>query len=343
MVRYLTIFSINRNQTKMQIITLEEHVTFPELTNLIPKEILANQSVDQSAKLEKLAPKLADVNGERLTSMNESGISLQILSVAGAGADLLNAEDGPAFAKQYNDILAQKVAGNPDRFAAFAHLPMTNPGAAADELERTVKTYYFKGALINGMTQGLFLDHEMFTPLLQRAEYLDVPIYLHPGLPPKAVVDAYYSGLPDGGGTVLSVAGWGWHSETAIHILRLIISGTMDRYPKLKFIIGHMGEMLPMMMARCDDRFGVKQAGINERSISQTLKEQVYITTSGVFTLPPLMVALETFGIDNILFSVDYPFSKNEDGVEFLKSIPLPEDQIEKIAYLNAEKLLKLV
>lgn len=326
----------------MKIITLEEHVTFPELTQLIPKETLANQSVDQSSKLGKLAAKLADVNGERLTSMDENGISLQILSVAGAGADLLSSEEGPALARQYNDLIAQKISENPTRFTAFAHLPLTNPAAAADELERTIKTYNFKGALISGMTQGLFLDHLMFAPLLERAEKLDVPIYLHPGLPPKAVVDAYYSGLPGDAGTVLSVAGWGWHSETAIHILRLIISGTLDRYPGLKIIIGHMGEMLSVMMARCDDRFGTKEAGVNERTISQTLKGQVYITTSGIFTLPPLMAALETFGIDNILFSVDYPFSKNEDGVAFLRSIPLPEDQVEKIAYLNAEKLLKL-
>lgn len=326
----------------MRIITLEEHVTFPEMVKLIPENILANQSVDQSTKLGKLAPKLADVNGERLASMDETGISLQVLSVAGAGADLLDPENGPAFARQYNDMLAQKITENPDRFTAFAHLPMTAPEEAAEELERTVKTLNFKGALINGMTQGRFLDHPIFAPVLERAEKLEVPIYLHPGLPPKAVVAAYYSGLPNDGGTALSVAGWGWHSETAIHILRLIISGTLDRYPKLKIIIGHMGEMLPVMMARCDERFGVKDAGTNQRPISQTLKEQVFITTSGIFTLPPLIAALETFGIDNILFSVDYPFSKNEEGVRFLKSIPLPGGQVEKIAYLNAEKLLKL-
>lgn len=326
----------------MRIITLEEHVTFPELTKLIPENIISNQSVDQSAKLGKLALKLADVNGERLDSMNESGISMQVLSVAGAGADLLDPDNGPDFARKYNDTLAQKIAENLDRFAAFAHLPMTDPEAAAEELERTITTHHFKGALINGLTQGRFLDHHLFAPVLEKAEKLDVPIYLHPGLPPKAVVAAYYSGLPEDAGTALSIAGWGWHSETAIHILRLIVSGTFDRYPKLKMIIGHMGEMLPMMMARCDERFGVKQAGINERTVSQTLKEQVYITTSGVFTLPPFMVALETFGVDNILFSVDYPFSTNEDGVRFLRSIPLPEDQLEKIAFRNAEKLLKL-
>jgi uncharacterized protein len=163
---------------------------------------------------------------------------------------------------------------------------------------------------------------------------------LHPGLPPKAVADAYYSGLPRHAGDALAISGWGWHSETAIHVLRLIISGTFDKYPKLKLIIGHMGEMLPMMMARCDDKFRINHAGINQRSVSQTLKEQVYITTSGVFTLPPLMIALETFGIDNVLFSVDYPFSTNEDGKRFLDNLPLSASEIQKIAYLNTERLL---
>jgi len=324
----------------MKIITLEEHVTFPELTGLIPEEILRQRSIEHLPMIQRVAHKLADIDGDRLCSMNKHGITMQVLSVAGAGADLLPVDEGTRFARLYNDALVARIAIHPNRFAAFAHLPMTNPAAAADELERTVKTYGFKGALINGLTQDCFLDHPRFAPLLLRAEQLNVPIYLHPGLPPKAVADAYYSGLPKHAGDALSISGWGWHSETAIHVLRLIISGTLDKYPKLKLIIGHMGEMLPMMMARCDDKFKINNAGINQRSVSQTLKEQVYITTSGVFTLPPLMIALETFGIDNVLFSVDYPFSSNEDGRRFLDSIPLPVNEIHKIAHLNAERLL---
>jgi predicted TIM-barrel fold metal-dependent hydrolase len=326
----------------MRIVTLEEHVTFPELTNQIPKPATAGHTMGQSPMMEKLAPKLADITGERLASMDKSGISLQILSVVGIGANLLSAEKAPAFAKQYNDLLAQKIKALPNRFAAFAHLPTTNPAAAADELERTVKEHQFKGAQINGLTNDLFLDDEQFSPILQRAQQLDVPIYLHPGLPPKAVVDAYYSSLPKQAGTLLSVAGWGWHSETAIHILRLIVSGTFDKYPKLKIIIGHMGEMLPMMMARCDGKFEPNQAGANQRTISQTLKNQVFITTSGIFTQPPLQAAIDTFGIDNIMFSVDYPFSTNKEGRDFLDNMKLSQEDTEKIAHGNADRLLKL-
>jgi predicted TIM-barrel fold metal-dependent hydrolase len=326
----------------MRVVTLEEHITFPELTSRIPHELLATRSIDQSPVMQNLLPKLQDIGGARLKSMDDNGIGLQVLSVAGAGADLLDPGEGTSFARAYNDAIAGKIKDFPGRFAAFAHLPMSAPMEAARELERTVKTHGFAGALINGLTNDKFLDNPEFAPILARAEQLHVPIYLHPGLPPKAVADAYYSNLPKHSGMLLSIAGWGWHSETAIHVLRLIISGTFDRYPKLKLIIGHMGEMLPMMMVRCDNAFKPEKAGINQRSIVETLREQVFITTSGIFTNPPLMAAVETFGIDNILFSVDYPFSTNEQGKAFLDQIPLSFQQIEKIAHGNAERILHL-
>lgn len=326
----------------MRIVTLEEHLSFPELISQIPKDLIPTENFFRSPMMEKIAPKLADCTGARLQSMDQNGITMQVLSVAGLGADLLSPEEGPAFASRYNDAIASKIRDYPDRLSAFAHLPMTAPEAAADELERTVGKYAFKGALINGLTKDKFLDDKSFDPILARAEKLDVPIYLHPGLPPKAVVDAYYSGLPKHSGILLSIAGWGWHSETAIHVLRLIISGTFDRFPKLKLIIGHMGEMLPMMMVRCDSQFIPGMIGINQRTVIETLHDQVFITTSGIFTNPPLMVAIDTFGIDNIMFSVDYPFATNEQGKKFLDAMPLRIDQIEKIAHVNADKLIKL-
>lgn len=334
-----------KNKTdKVRIVTLEEHLSFPAMTQKIPEQATGKNAIEHSPAIQKVAPKLADITGERLRSMDDNGITMQILSVSGSGADLLNAESGPMFAREYNDNIANKIKDYSSRFSAFAHLPMSAPEAAADELERTVKSYGFKGALINGLTNDEFLDHPKFSPIFKRAEQLDVPIYLHPGLPPQSVVDAYYSNLPKEAGMLLSIAGWGWHSETAIHILRLFVSGIFDRYPKLKLIIGHMGEMIPMMMARCDNAFKPGQAGINERTLIDTLREQVHITTSGLFTLPPLITAIDTFGIDNIMFSVDYPFSTNEQGKQYLESIKskLGEEQLNKIAHTNADKLLIL-
>lgn len=324
----------------MRIVTLEEHVTFPNFVSRLPENV---HGVHQLPSIRSLSEKLADVAVARLESMDASGIAMQVLSVAGPGAELLPPTEGPSFARAYNDAVAAQIAPYPDRFAAFAHLPMTNPEAAAFELARSAAELGFKGALINGMTGGEFLDHPRFAPLLACAERLGLPIYLHPGPPPSAVAEAYYGGLPKSAGTVLSISGWGWHSETAIHVLRLIVSGTLDRYSGLQLIIGHMGEMLPVMMARCDKKFKVNDAGVNRRPISQTLKDQVFITTSGVFTLPPLMAAIDTFGIGNILFSVDYPFSNNSEGRQFLDSIPLARHQLAQISHANADRLLHLV
>jgi predicted TIM-barrel fold metal-dependent hydrolase len=326
----------------MRIVTLEEHISFPEMTNKIPKEDLGG--FGQSETMQRLAPKLADVTGERLKSMDDNGITMQVLSVDSSGANLVNQADAPAFATQYNDLIAERIKGFEDRFTAFALLPMTAPLAAADELERVVTECNFRGAMIRGLTQDKFLDHPEFGPIFERAEKLDVPIYLHPGLPPKGVADIYYSGLPNRSGMseALACYGWGWHSETALHVLRLLFSGVFDKYPKLNLVIGHMGEMLPMMMVRSERVFKPGNGGANQRTLTDTFHQQVHITTSGFFTQPPLKIALDTFGIDNIMFSVDYPFSTNEMGIEFLNAIELPEADIAKIAHGNADKLLKL-
>jgi predicted TIM-barrel fold metal-dependent hydrolase len=326
----------------MRIVTLEEHISFPEMAGKIPKEALGG--FGQSAAMQRIAPKLADITGERLNSMDANGITVQVLSVDSSGANLLNSQEGPAFASEYNDLIAERIAGFENRFTAFAHLPMTAPMAAADELERTVKEHHFRGAMIRGLTQDQFLDQPEFAPIFERAEKLDVPIYLHPGLPPKGIADIYYSGLPNHSGMAEALAcyGWGWHSETALHVLRLLFSGIFDKYPKLKLIIGHMGEMLPMIMARSEKAFKPGNGGANQRTLTDTFRDQVYITTSGFFTQPPLKIALDTFGTDNIMFSVDYPFSTNEMGIEFLNAIELPGEQVEKIAHGNADKLLNL-
>ena len=327
----------------MRIVTLEEHISLPEMADQIPKEALGG--FGQSERMQQLIPKLADITGERLKSMDDNGITMQVLSVDSSGANLLSPQEGPAFARQYNDLIAKKIAGFEGRFTAFAHLPMTAPIAAADELERSVKEYNFRGAMIRGLTKNKFLDQPEFAPIFERAQKLDVPVYLHPGLPPKQVADIYYSELPNHSGMseALACYGWGWHSETALHVLRLLYAGIFDKYPKLNLIIGHMGEMLPMMMARSERAFKPGNGGANQRTLTETFHQQVHITTSGFFTQPPLKIALDTFGIDNILFSVDYPFSTNEMGIEFLNAIELPDEKIAKIAHGNADKLLNLM
>jgi uncharacterized protein len=326
----------------MRIVTLEEHVSFPEMTAHLPEEI--QKSRQQSAAALHMESKLADISGERLSSIKECNISRQVLSVENTDVYLLPDHLAPTFAAKYNDLIADKIKPYPEVFTAFALLPMTTPKAAADELERTVKTYGFRGAMIKGLINGEFLDAPKFAPIFKRAEKLGVPIYIHPGIPPQGVIDAYYSNVGETTGPNEAIAcyGWGWHSETAIHILRLLSAGIFDTYPELKIIIGHMGEMLPMMWTRSNRVFQPGNAGKNKRTLIDTFREQLYITTSGFFTQPPLQLALETIGIDNILFSVDYPFSSNQMGIDFLNNIQLPQEQLAKIAHQNADKLLKL-
>jgi len=324
----------------MRIVTLEEHFIAPSLVRRINPEAILKRGFPPGfgAPLEK---QLADLEALRLTEMDDAGITVQVLSASGPGADLLDGAEGIAFAREINDVLGKAMAAHPNRLAGFAHLPVRSPQAAADELERTVREFGFCGALINGLTEGRFLDDPRFEPILARAEQLDVPIYVHPNLPPPSVREAYYEGLPGDAGFRLSMAAWGWHSEVAIHVLRLVVSGALDRHPRLKVIIGHMGEGLPAMLVRADKALAGDVRHLT-RSVGQTIHDQVWVTTSGLFTLPPLEIALAVFGADRVLFSIDYPYSSNRQGKEFLDGLKLPAADLEKLAHGNADRLLKL-
>jgi uncharacterized protein len=324
----------------MRIVALEEHFSVPELVGRIDPDAIARHGYPPGfgSNLEK---QLSDLGALRIAEMDEAGITMHVLSASGPGAYLLDGADGIGFARDINDVLKKAVAAHPERFAGFAHLPMRTPQAAADELERTVRDLGFCGALINGLTEGRFLDDPRFDPILARAEQLDVPIYLHPNLPPPAVRDAYYSGLPGQTGFRLSTAAWGWHSETAIHVFRLVLSGTLDRHPRLRLIIGHMGEGLAAMMTRSDKILSAEAHQL-KRSVRQTILDQVTVTTSGMFTQPPLDTLLAIFGIDRVMFSIDYPYSSNRAGRDFLDKLKWPAADLEKLAHGNADRLLKL-
>jgi uncharacterized protein len=324
----------------MRIVALEEHFDVPALVRRIDSNAIARFGFPPGSG-GPLAAKLADLGALRLAEMDEAGITVHVLSASGPGANLLEGNEGVAFARDINDILGKAVATHPDRFAGFAHLPTNSPEACADELERTVRDLGFCGALINGVTGGRFLDDARFAPILARAEALDVPIYLHPGLPPREVFHAYYDGLPGSTGFRLSTSAWGWHSETAIHVMRLVLSGALDRYPKLKLIIGHMGEGLAAMMVR-SDKILTPEAPHLKRSVKQTILDQVWVTTSGLFTAPPLETLLAVFGPERVMFSIDYPFSTNRTGRDFIDTLKLPAADLEKFAHGNADRLLKL-
>ena len=331
----------------LRIVTLEEHLVIPELARRIdPAIVQAARGIfvggDKTPPVVDKRTQLVDVGEARLADMDEAGITVQVLSLVGPGSELLTGTEATGLARELNDALAQKVAAHPARYAAFTHLPTGEPEGAADELERCVGTHGFVGGFVHGTTHGLFLDDPRFEPLLARFETLDVPLYLHPAPPPKPVRDAYYGGLPGHAGVLMSTAGWGWHSETAIHVLRLVLSGVLDRHPRLKLIIGHMGEGLAAMFARCDQVFADECRDRLTRTVSRTITDQVWVTTSGFFSLPPLLPLLMAFGADRVMFSVDYPFSPNRKGRDFLDALPIsPEDKV-KLAHGNADRLLGL-
>ena len=333
----------------MRIVALEEHFSLPTIAahagaNAAPKPAAADGNT-MPAVVRNVAEKITDLGTGRVEDMDLFGISVQVLSKAGnhigPSADLFDGDEAVAFARNLNNELARTIAERPDRFVAFAHLPTSIPEAAADELERTVTEHGFKGALISGTIRGAFLDDPKFAPLLARAERLEVPLYIHPGMPPADVRKAYYDGFAPKISFGLATFGWGWHYETALHVMRLAVSGTFDAYPRLNWIIGHMGEGLPAMLARCEHQFATDLSYLS-RPLSKTITDQVYVTSSGFFTIPPFMVALETFGIDRLMFAVDYPYASNEDGRGFLDSLPLSKRDLAKVAHRNADRLLKL-
>ena len=332
-------------------IGLEEHVQFSSFNARLPRPI--QEDAQQWGKLAgavlgEVQSKLDEVGPKRLAAMDQACTAIQVLSVGNAGAPQLEGEEAVAFAREYNDEIALRIRSSPqpDRFRAFAHLPAAQPEAAAAELERCVLQLGFVGALICGMVAGKFLDDPMFEPLLAAAERLDVPLYLHPALPPDAVKQAYLHTSERFTPTmqaVLSAFGWTWHQEVGLHVLRLCYTGTLDRHPKLKLVIGHHGEMLPMMMQREDGTatvFGLK------RPVSAMLREQVWVTLSGMFSMPPLRCAIDTFGAEHVCWSVDYPYQPLavEQGQLFTKMMAdsMGAAQFQAIMFANAKQLLKL-
>jgi len=328
----------------MRVVALEEHFTVPALAKRIDPGAISRRGFrPRNPPKHGVNPitLLPDIGEARLKSMDEAGITLQVLSNTGPGPDLVPGADGVVLAREMNDHLAAAVARHPDRFAGFAVLPMASPDACPAELVRCVKQLGFVGALINGTTDGRFLDHPSYDLLLSAAVELDVPIYIHPHLAPEPVRQAYYSELPAGAARSLESASWGWHQETAIHVLRMVFAGTLDKHPRLKLIIGHMGEMLPVMLRRVDES-SANDVDHLKRAPSRAILDQVWITNSGIFSEPPFLAALTTFGIDRIMFSVDYPYAPNSKGREFLDKISLAPADMEKLTHKNADALLKL-
>ena len=314
-------------------------IAFEEHFSAVGFEAYSKAFVGQidPAAAAQLNARLADFDAMRLQDMDQAGIDYVILSQTGPGVQVEpDTAVAIARARENNDFLAAKVAGNPGRFGGFASLPMQDPKAAADELERTVKELGFKGALVNGHTNGVYYDGAAYDPFWERMQALDVPLYLHP-------FDAYgatyaYSGHPE-----IAGATWGWGVETATHALRLLFGGVFDRYPRLKIILGHMGEGLPFQRWRFDSRFAVYPNGVTlERAPSEYIGTNIVITTSGVCSPGALMGAIAEMGPEAVMFSVDYPYESSSIAADFIEQAPMDDATRHLVCHGNAERLFKL-
>ena len=314
-------------------IALEEHFTTPALAeNYVAKP---TRSATLLADIER---RLADFDGMRLETMDKAGIALAVLSVTTPGVQAIaDAETAIALARDANDRLALEVQKRPQRYAGFAHLPMQDADAAADELQRAVKELGFKGALINGQTNGTYLDADMYLPFWERVQDLDVPIYLHPG--ELADHPAMFAGRPELNGAV-----WAWTADTGSHALRLVFSGIFTRFPKLRIILGHMGETLPYLLWRFDSRWQ-EELGEDlppEALPSAIIKRHFAVTTSGVCDPGALAAAIAALGEDSVMFSVDYPYEDTPTAAAFIDSAPISGAVRAKVCHGNAARLLRL-
>ena len=283
---------------------------------------------------------LLEVGEKRIQSMDDCGIDIQVLSHGAPSTQRIGAETGVQVAKAANDYLYEVCQAHPDRLAGFAALPTGDPAAAADERARTVNELGFKGAMIHGLIgeEKLFPDDKRFWPIFDRAQGLDVPIYIHPANPHPAVIEAYLKDYAEAYPGVVN-AGWGFTMETATMGIRLVLSGVFDKYPNLKFILGHLGETLPFLMWRID--MALNRPGNEGVAFREIFTSQFYITTSGFFSDPALLCCIQEMGVEHILFAIDYPFVPNEPGPKWMERLMINNKDKAKILHGNAERLLK--
>ncbi len=331
----------------MRVISLEEHYATGAFLEGPGRDLVAwiEEARDHpqvAAGYAKLVEDLCDLGEGRVTGMDAAGVDVQVLSLTSPGVEQLAPDEAVALAREANDSLAEAVGRRSDRLAGFAALPTPAPEAAAEELDRVVRGHGFVGALINGHTRGRYLDDAFFGPILERAEALGVPIYLHPTPPPRAVIETSYTGdFAPGVAGGLATAAWGWHVETATHLLRIILGGAFDRYPGLQIVVGHMGEGLPFFMPRLGLALPRETTGL-ERPVGDYLRENVYYTFGGFNWTQAFLDLLLQVGAGRIMFSADHPYASMAEAIAFLEGLPVSPADREKIAHGNAERLLGL-
>ena len=329
----------------MKLITVEEHYSSDEIGDRI-REILEKRNSPMARATR--APGAADgsfspvseIGDLRLAFMDRRGIDVQIISYAHVLPAILEPEISVDLCKMVNDDMYEKASKHPDRFKCFAHLPLGDGEAAAAELERCVKELGFVGAMISGHYFNLPYDDPHYYPIYEKAVELDVPIYLHPTMVDPEITEKYYKGnWSDRVTSLFAGQGVGWHYDVGVQLVRMILAGVFDTYPDLKIMCGHWGELVSFYMYRLDN---LNNSVSLKKPISDYFKENFYVNPSGIINEPQFRFCLDTFGVDHIMWGADYPFIDAENVRTMLEGYDLPEEDKEKVAHANAERILHI-
>jgi predicted TIM-barrel fold metal-dependent hydrolase len=350
-------------QTRLRKIATEEAFTIPEIaaamrdvarqggTNLdltfvrltydtSPEDAPTSQSPpagSRDALARSFLPRLLDLDGGRLAEMDANGVDVHILSLTSPGVQMFDAATAVVLARQSNDRLSEAVRRHPTRFAGLASFAPQDPPAAAREMERAINTLKLNGFIVNSHTQNGYLDDQRFWPILETAEALGVPLYLHPRAPSDGMAAPFRDYRMEG-------PSWGYGVETGTHAVRLMLSGVLDRFPRLRIVLGHLGEALPFWLWRLDYMAspGARAGLRNQLKPSEYLRRNFAITTSGLEDPLVLRLCTEKIGIDNVMWAIDYPFQPTAPAVAFLESAPLSDEEREQVAHTNAERIFGL-
>lgn len=323
----------------MRIIALEEEfVTESVMSKILGRTSDFKYTLQTSSDIigEDVGKAFIDLGEKHVKAMDDAGIDLQVLSFC--APQLKDPGQSIELMTEGNNKAAEAIKKYPKRFSAFASMPLADPKAAVKELDRALNKLGFVGGFLAGSINGEFLDEQKYWPVLECAQSHDAPIYLHPYFPLPGLMSSYFKGREELGGPE-----WGFMIDASCHFMRLVTSGVFDRFPKLRIILGHLGESIPYNLHRINNRLSAyAKAKALKKPVEEYFRENMAVTTSGNFSVPSLMCAINTIGIDNIMFSVDWPNESNQAAVDFLKHLPVGGPDLEKIAHKNAERILRL-
>jgi 5-carboxyvanillate decarboxylase len=328
-------------------IATEEAFSIPEQMHAMREMAMTAQEYDPDLYLWKIMTdskgpvyaRLLDVDDERLRIMDRDAVAVQILSLTSTGVQMLDADRGTALATLANDRLAEAIRRHPDRYAGLGTLAPQDPVRAVKEIDRAVSKLKLNGFIINSHTNDEYLSERKYWPMLEAIAAHEVPLYLHPRAPGPSMARAYRADH-------LEHAIWGYQAETGLHALRLITRSVFDHFPKLKVVLGHMGEAIPYWLYRLDYMHAKSIIGMDrpklKRRPSEYFKENFYITTSGLNWPPVLQFCIQVLGADRIMFAIDYPYQDSAEAVEFMNRAPISEEDKEKIFHTNAERVFRI-